>query len=680
MYHAAVIVDLGVRPTRPLHYVHIKTLHLDGRDVVARPIIIIIFCLFSPFFLCHEHYGLTTPPWRMAALILFLASLFIQAGAVLAELNIISRSDLLDVAREPVLSDLRAHPLSNRDHSELPRSLSLDFAIRSLNGAEGCGKEKKKSCGRLAYAFFSALAASEAFRKAWRQRPVFIPAENVARTFEIGHEDGAGHSLGNWASGLFTLERDLLPGVDGTIIPGQRTGDGVRNGTASDRWEGNGPLQPSQGSEGGRSSTLNKGDVRNALKEGTVFFNHASLAFPSLAALSTVVTESFGLASNLNVYITPPDVYVSVPPHTDAQDALIIQTQGKKRWRVFSPPPPQPLTDKAPPDPFSRGKRGDVLTSADLGEPLKDVVLIPGDIMYIPAGFPHTTDTKGGNSNGENAFNETSLHLTVGLDSNIWGLTYAHVRSLLLKRSGLAHFIGGSATRFDEEAARHSANTLPIGFLGPRGNDGQTIGGVVNDNLCQNSKLKREGDGRRPDGGPLQPEVARYVGDFIGDLKSSMTSLEPNRWIEKKDEESSVPNEMKGREKLPSLYHFVQVVEFMLCVHLPAILKAQDAAFSNVLLRDPEYGRKVNYFAKVQKQITETFTAFGESIQTPEKYQDQRNEDTSSVNDTAEDRASDPVFLLLITSAAFIGLPAIYDLARGMMKRRPAPHVKEKEA
>ena len=42
MYHAAVIVDLGVRPTRPLHYVHIKTLHLDGRDVVARPIIIII--------------------------------------------------------------------------------------------------------------------------------------------------------------------------------------------------------------------------------------------------------------------------------------------------------------------------------------------------------------------------------------------------------------------------------------------------------------------------------------------------------------------------------------------------------------------------------------------------------------------------------------------------------------
>ena len=52
MYHAGVIVDLGVRPTRPLHYVHIKTLHLDGRDVVARPIIIIIFCLFSPVFLC----------------------------------------------------------------------------------------------------------------------------------------------------------------------------------------------------------------------------------------------------------------------------------------------------------------------------------------------------------------------------------------------------------------------------------------------------------------------------------------------------------------------------------------------------------------------------------------------------------------------------------------------------
>jgi hypothetical protein len=40
--------------------------------------------------------------------------------------------------------------------------------------------------------------------------------------------------------------------------------------------------------------------------------------------------------------------------------------------------------------------------------PLIDTVLLPGQMLYIPAGFPHTTDTL------EEPSAEASIHLTIG--------------------------------------------------------------------------------------------------------------------------------------------------------------------------------------------------------------------------------------------------------------------------
>ena len=98
---------------------------------------------------------------------------------------------------------------------------------------------------------------------------------------------------------------------------------------------------------------------------------------------------AFGLLSNTNVYVTPPHQTLSVPPHTDRQDVLVFQTAGTKQWRVFAPPP---RTDQN--DPLTRGKTGDVLLFEEMDdEPLLDIVLRPGDILYVPTGFPHTTDT-----------------------------------------------------------------------------------------------------------------------------------------------------------------------------------------------------------------------------------------------------------------------------------------------
>lgn len=53
--------------------------------------------------------------------------------------------------------------------------------------------------------------------------------------------------------------------------------------------------------------------------------------------------------------------------------------------------------------------------------------------LYVPAGFPHTTDTVTGMSDGDN---DPSVHLTVGVDTHIWGLNYATLRAYSLSRSG----------------------------------------------------------------------------------------------------------------------------------------------------------------------------------------------------------------------------------------------------
>jgi len=82
---------------------------------------------------------------------------------------------------------------------------------------------------------------------------------------------------------------------------------------------------------------------------------------------------------------------------------LVFQTAGKKRWRVFGSPSPQrkPLAD-----PLVRGKGNDALPFSDLEgcRQFLDVVLSEGDVLYVPAGFPHTTQTLPGSR---------SLHLTL---------------------------------------------------------------------------------------------------------------------------------------------------------------------------------------------------------------------------------------------------------------------------
>ena len=66
------------------------------------------------------------------------------------------------------------------------------------------------------------------------------------------------------------------------------------------------------------------------------------------------------------------------------------------------------------------------------------MVLSPGQILYVPAGFPHTTDTISINTselNEKQREEEHSVHMTVGVDTHIWSLNFAGLRELCYRRS-----------------------------------------------------------------------------------------------------------------------------------------------------------------------------------------------------------------------------------------------------
>ncbi|CAD5123363.1 DgyrCDS11720 [Dimorphilus gyrociliatus] len=113
--------------------------------------------------------------------------------------------------------------------------------------------------------------------------------------------------------------------------------------------------------------------------------------------------EYFGCMAGANVYLTPPNSQ-GFAPHWDDIEAFILQLEGKKRWRLYSP-----RSDNETLPRFSSGN----FTDKDIGEPTLDVILEAGDLLYFPRGTIHQGNTVNG---------EHSLHITVSsMQRNTWG-------------------------------------------------------------------------------------------------------------------------------------------------------------------------------------------------------------------------------------------------------------------
>lgn len=126
---------------------------------------------------------------------------------------------------------------------------------------------------------------------------------------------------------------------------------------------------------------------------------------------------------------------------------------------------------------YARGKGDDSLPLYSLEDAsfgctkLLDVTLEEGDILFMPAGFPHSTDTV---NVGET--DTASIHLTFNFDTHIWDLDYLSVRRLALRRAGVADSALGQEREEDNryvgnanlvplEVRNELFENLPLGFL-----------------------------------------------------------------------------------------------------------------------------------------------------------------------------------------------------------------------
>ena len=142
-------------------------------------------------------------------------------------------------------------------------------------------------------------------------------------------------------------------------------------------------------------------------------------------ALLSLLESEFGCMVGSNAYLTPMHSQ-GFAPHYDDVDVFILQWEGYKRWRVYAP--------------FNKGETLPRASSRDytvkemeenVGESIMDVVLGPGDVLYLPRGWIHQAETvarpshrikvtktmtaKSGDNGGSG---DHSLHLTVSAMQN----------------------------------------------------------------------------------------------------------------------------------------------------------------------------------------------------------------------------------------------------------------------
>ena len=162
-------------------------------------------------------------------------------------------------------------------------------------------------------------------------------------------------------------------------------------------------------------------ELRAALRKGrTLQFLKIQRWTPSLANFLLELWHETARLGNINAYITSPGQMVSLLPHTDFQCSLMIQMQGRKRWKLWKKPGVWlPVRWHQ-----THGRdNGDEVREETLGEPYMDVVLQPGDVLYVPRGCFHLTSTPPGTENDEDGSSlaggdvNPSFHLTVGMEA-----------------------------------------------------------------------------------------------------------------------------------------------------------------------------------------------------------------------------------------------------------------------
>ena len=130
----------------------------------------------------------------------------------------------------------------------------------------------------------------------------------------------------------------------------------------------------------------------------TIVLQGLHLHQPELGAFCRSLERTLGHPAQVNAYYTPRAAQ-GLPVHHDTHDVFVLQVSGEKRWLVYEPALELPLRNQKY-----------LAEMGGPGEPVHDLALRPGDMLYLPRGWLHEALTS----------ESDSLHLTVGVNVVTW--------------------------------------------------------------------------------------------------------------------------------------------------------------------------------------------------------------------------------------------------------------------
>lgn len=134
---------------------------------------------------------------------------------------------------------------------------------------------------------------------------------------------------------------------------------------------------------------------------------------PQIHELNATLQEYFHCMTGANVYLTPPNSQ-GFAPHYDDIEAFVLQIEGKKHWRLYAPRNEKEYLPRNSSENFKPD---------EIGEPILERVLEPGDLLYFPRGTIHQANTVPGHH---------SLHITLSVYQKT---AYADLMEILLPRA-----------------------------------------------------------------------------------------------------------------------------------------------------------------------------------------------------------------------------------------------------
>lgn len=142
-------------------------------------------------------------------------------------------------------------------------------------------------------------------------------------------------------------------------------------------------------------------DVYKKYHQGASLFFHGIHKYRKpIAQLCRSLTRFFRMPSGATAVVSPPGIHSS-PTHFDLTNNFLIQVEGSKRYRIYESFEALPIARQEKPH----------LVSPDLlGDPLYDIELRSGDVLFIPRGFVHEGF----------ASDQGSVHVTAGLNCLTW--------------------------------------------------------------------------------------------------------------------------------------------------------------------------------------------------------------------------------------------------------------------